>query len=78
MIGVELVENKAGRQPLSVARFDDIWEETKEAGVLFGRGGFYKNVLRIKPPMCIDKRDVDHALEVLKSALENHCKKYGS
>ena len=37
--------------------------------VLLGKGGLDGNVLRIKPPMCITKDDVDYAIEVLDRAL---------
>ncbi len=47
-----------------------IWEECKDNGVLLGKGGADGNVFRIKPPMCIDKQDVDFALEVFAEALD--------
>jgi alanine-glyoxylate transaminase/(R)-3-amino-2-methylpropionate-pyruvate transaminase len=40
-------------------------------GVLFGKAGFYGNVLRIKPPMCLTKEDAEFALEVLGVALDS-------
>ncbi|XP_075225460.1 alanine--glyoxylate aminotransferase 2, mitochondrial [Lycorma delicatula] len=72
MIGVELVADETTKQPLPAKHFVDIWEDCKEMGVLFGRGGFNANVIRIKPPMCITKEDADFALVVLKRALQNH------
>ncbi|XP_058829546.1 alanine--glyoxylate aminotransferase 2, mitochondrial isoform X2 [Topomyia yanbarensis] len=72
MIGVELVSNKETRQHLSAPHFVEIWEMCKDMGVLFGRGGLNANVLRIKPPMCVTKEDVDFALNVLDAALERH------
>ncbi|XP_037033381.1 alanine--glyoxylate aminotransferase 2, mitochondrial isoform X1 [Bradysia coprophila] len=72
MIGVEFVSNKDTRQPLSKEHFGKIWEECKDLGVLFGQGGFYGNVLRIKPPMCINKSDVDLALDVLERSIKAH------
>lgn len=36
MIGVEFVESKENREPLSKDRFQQIWNRTKEFGVLFG------------------------------------------
>lgn len=44
MIGVELVECKESRRPLTKERFQRIWNETKNRGVLFGNGGIYGNV----------------------------------
>ena len=46
-----------------------VLEEAREMGVLVGKGGLNGNVLRIKPPMCITRDDVDFALEVLDRAL---------
>lgn len=76
MIGVELVGDKEERSPLNSEQFIDIWEQCKEIGVLFGKGGLYGNVLRIKPPMCITKKDVDFALDTFKIALDAHKIKY--
>lgn len=70
MIGVEFVTDKDNRQPLDKELFNKIWEHCKDLGVLFGGGGFYGNVLRIKPPMCINKHDVDVALDVLERAIK--------
>ena len=49
-----------------------IWEECREMGLLLGKGGFYGNVFRIKPPMCITMEDVEFALEVIRFALKKH------
>uniref|UniRef100_A0A0B7AD12 Alanine--glyoxylate aminotransferase 2, mitochondrial n=1 Tax=Arion vulgaris TaxID=1028688 RepID=A0A0B7AD12_9EUPU len=72
MIGVELVKDKKSREPLPSAEVASIWEDTKNSGVLIGKGGLYGNCLRIKPPMCITKADVDFSLAVIRSALQNH------
>lgn len=52
MIGVEMVEDRNTRQPLSAPHMLDIWEHTKDLGVLFGKGGVHGNVSNI-PKMCI-------------------------
>lgn len=44
MIGVEMVQSKATKEPLSAKRFADIWETCKDMGVLLGRGGLCGHV----------------------------------
>ncbi|XP_052823038.1 alanine--glyoxylate aminotransferase 2, mitochondrial isoform X1 [Octopus bimaculoides] len=69
MIGVEMVTDKESKTPLPAEHFAHIWERTKDLGVLLGKGGFFGNVLRIKPPMCITKTDVDFTVDVLRQSL---------
>ena len=68
MIGVELVRDRATREPAKQETLD-LLEACREAGMLIGKGGLDGNVLRIKPPMCITIEDADFALEVLDRAL---------
>lgn len=72
MIGVEFVADKDTRKPLDRDLFNKIWEGSKDLGVLFGGGGHFGNVLRIKPPMCINKSDADMALDVLERSITAH------
>lgn len=44
MVGVELVESKETRAPLARDKFQQIFNKTKDFGVLFGCGGYYANV----------------------------------
>ncbi len=57
MQAVELVEDRASKTPApkKALRF---MEASKRQGILVGKGGLYGNVLRIAPPMMIDKGDV--------------------
>ncbi len=68
MIGVELVRDRVTKEPANTEAIA-LLEIAKDQGLLVGKGGFYGNVLRIKPPMCITSADVDFALEVLDDAL---------
>ncbi|CAI4221787.1 unnamed protein product [Auanema sp. JU1783] len=68
MIGVELI-NENGK-PLEKERVAAVFEETKNKGVLIGKGGINGNVLRIKPPMCITKKDVDTTVSVIAECLK--------
>lgn len=67
MLGVELVRDRATKEPANTETAE-VLEAAKEMGVLVGKGGLYGNVLRIKPPMCITRDDVDFALDVLDRA----------
>jgi alanine-glyoxylate transaminase / (R)-3-amino-2-methylpropionate-pyruvate transaminase len=69
MLGVELVADRATREPATAAAVE-VLELAREMGVLLGKGGLNGNVLRIKPPLCLSVEDVDFALEVLERALE--------
>ena len=64
MVGVEIVTDPATKEP-DAARTVELFERAKEHGILIGKGGYFGNVLRIKPPMCLTTEDVDFLLEVL-------------
>jgi len=64
MLGLELVTDKLSLVPAS-SETAKVIERSRELGVLLGKGGLYGNCLRIKPPMCITRQDVDYFLEVL-------------
>ena len=68
MLGVELVRDRATKEPAKSETLE-VLEGAREMSVLLGKGGLDGNVLRIKPPMCITKDDVDYAIEVLDRAL---------
>jgi 4-aminobutyrate aminotransferase len=67
MCGVEVVSDRKTKapDPKTVVR---IFEETRKEGLLIGKGGLYGNVLRISPPMCASKADVDEAMKRLRKA----------
>ncbi|XP_060747440.1 alanine--glyoxylate aminotransferase 2, mitochondrial [Tachysurus vachellii] len=71
-IGVEMVTDKASRDPLPPEAMSHIMEDTKDMGVLVGRGGIYGQTFRIQPPMCITKEDADFFLAVFDQALNNY------
>jgi len=56
MLGIELVKDRATREP-ATAEAAEVFERAKDKSLLIGKGGFYGNVLRIKPPMCLNADD---------------------
>ena len=67
MLGVEIVDDPKTLAP-SPTRTAIVHERSKELGLLIGKGGLSGNVLRIKPPMCLTREDVDFMVAVLDEA----------
>ena len=44
-------------------------ETLKDMGILMGKGGYYGNVFRIKPPMCFSMADADFLVDSMDIAL---------
>jgi len=68
MLGFEMSENRDPTRPLAAAQVNKIWNECKDEGVLFGKGGAYGQTFRVKPPMCVNKEDIDFAVDVFDHA----------
>jgi len=65
--GMEIVKERKEPAPDFVA---EIFEMTKELGLLIGKGGLYGNVIRITPALTIDRGDIDQALQIMDRAFE--------
>lgn len=65
--GMEIV--KQGKEP-APDWVNDIFEGTKKEGLLIGRGGLYGNVIRITPPMTIEKEEIIKAVKILDRVFE--------
>ena len=72
MVGLELVvdETKKDRTPNPDA-VDRLMEETKDRGLLIGRGGLYGNCVRISPSLNIGRSEMDEALSILASSFRS-------
>ena len=68
MLGVELVKDRATKEPAS-AECAAVFEKCRELGLLIGKGGLKGNTLRIKPPMCLTEADCDFLIAALDEAL---------
>ena len=67
MLGMELVREK--KEP-AVAEILQLFENTKKRGLLIGKGGLHGNVVRITPPMTIEKSQIDQVVKILDQAFE--------
>jgi 4-aminobutyrate aminotransferase-like enzyme len=65
--GMEIVKLKKEPAPDFVA---EIFESTKEQGLLIGKGGLYGNVIRITPALTIGRGDIDQAVQIMDRAFE--------
>ena len=68
-LGVEIVKDRKDFQP-DRKRTDDIIDAMLECGVMLSADGPGHNVLKIKPPMVVERTDVDEFLGKLDGALE--------
>jgi alanine-glyoxylate transaminase/(R)-3-amino-2-methylpropionate-pyruvate transaminase len=68
MLGIELVEDRSSKKPAKEA-CAAVFEKCREMGLLIGKGGLDGNVLRIKPPMCLNREDAEFLVAVLDEAL---------
>jgi len=71
MVGVEMVANRETKEPLAASKMNQLLEECKDLGLLIGKGGPQGSVLRIKPPMIINKDDVEFTIDCLDKVLKN-------
>src|SRR5262245_30907746 len=68
MQGLELVYPDKSPNPQAVIQ---VFEKTRELGLLIGKGGLWGNVIRITPPLICSKNDVEEAAKVLDRAFES-------
>jgi len=69
MLGMEIVKDKETKAPDNEL-FNDMFEKTKDYGILLGKGGRHGNTFRIQPPMCITEQDVEFVVDVIERSLK--------
>lgn len=66
MQAIELVVDElVGDRTPNTTAAERLMEETKQRGLLIGRGGLYANTLRIAPALNITRSEIDEALRIL-------------
>lgn len=68
-IGVEFVKDPVTKEP-AVEEASDIRKEMMKAGIILGMGGPCKQVLKIKPPLIINRQECDEVLDKLSETLK--------
>ncbi|OKI49040.1 aspartate aminotransferase family protein [Micromonospora sp. CB01531] len=67
MIALEFVGPDGEPHPAAATA---LLEETRERGLLVGKGGLYGNVIRLAPPMTLTRAEAEEALEILTQSIE--------
>jgi 4-aminobutyrate aminotransferase len=67
MIALEFVEPDGAPNPAAAAM---MLEETRERGLLVGKGGLHGNVIRLAPPMTLTHDEAEEALGILNQSVE--------
>ncbi|HZG73222.1 MAG TPA: aminotransferase class III-fold pyridoxal phosphate-dependent enzyme, partial [Chondromyces sp.] len=73
LIGIELVKDKATKEPLEAQYVNKVIEICKQKGLIIGKNGAtvagYNNVLTLSPPLNIPKEDLSFMIQTLTEAL---------
>jgi 4-aminobutyrate aminotransferase-like enzyme len=67
MQAIELV--RPGKEPAK-AEILQLFEATRERGLLIGKGGLYANVVRIAPPLNVTPEELDRGCDLLEASFE--------
>ena len=70
LVALELVVDRETKEPARDAA-TRLLQGAKDRGLIIGRGGLYGNVIRICPPLIIDRANVDEAVSILDRALSD-------
>jgi len=72
LLGLELVQDRETKQPLSPAQLGGVVEFCREHGVLVGRGGGgrrYGSTITLSPPLVITRAECDRIVDTLDRAV---------
>ncbi len=71
MLAIELVTDRKSKIPAAAATAD-IFEKTREHGLVMSKSGADKNILRMVPPMCIKESDVAQVEDALERVFSGY------
>jgi len=68
MRGIEFVKDKITRKPAANEAMK-VAENAKDNGLILGLGGVHHNIIRINPPICLNREDIEFVVDVLDDSL---------
>ncbi|MBL8893810.1 MAG: aspartate aminotransferase family protein [Rhizobiales bacterium] len=71
MLAIELVKDRKSKMP-ATKETAEIFEKTRENGLVVSKSGTDRNILRMVPPMCIQESDVDRMEDALERSLAGY------
>ncbi|MFO0994389.1 MAG: aspartate aminotransferase family protein [Hyphomicrobiales bacterium] len=71
MLAIELVTDRRSKIP-ATKETAEIFEKTRENGLVVSKSGTDRNILRMVPPMCIQESDVDRMEDALERSLAGY------
>jgi 4-aminobutyrate aminotransferase-like enzyme len=74
LMGMELVKNRTTKE-YATQECNQLMEFCRTKGLLVGKGGLFGNVVRMAPPISINKEQIDFMVKVLDEALTEVSKK---
>jgi alanine-glyoxylate transaminase / (R)-3-amino-2-methylpropionate-pyruvate transaminase len=71
MMAIELVKNRKTKEPAGEATAD-IFEKTRDHGLVMSKSGAHRNILRMVPPMCVQASDVAQVEDALEKSFAGY------
>jgi alanine-glyoxylate transaminase/(R)-3-amino-2-methylpropionate-pyruvate transaminase len=71
MQAIELVTDRHSKTPATLAT-SEIFERTREHGLIVSKSGAHRNILRMVPPMCLQRADVEQVAQALERCFEGY------
>lgn len=71
MLAIELVTDRKSKAP-ATKETAEIFEKTRDNGLVVSKSGTDRNILRMVPPMCIQDSDVDRIEDALERSLAGY------
>ena len=65
-----MIEDPVSKKELSVEKATKIRDTAMSKGLILGTGGYRKHLLKIKPPLIINKNEADEVISIFAESLK--------